>query len=298
MSEVTAAPAEAVAPSQPNQPAAPKEPTNPFAPVEEALKKAGGLKVRAGGREHTIDSLEKAVRLIQRGLPVEESLQQVAKERAEFEPIKAKFAKLREAGDDEAIEELRELLGDRFDRLAETRLRKQYEKEKSLEGMSEREKQLARELEQERASKAETERKQKALEKEQQDRHHKAQVEAVKEHIGGAIVATLKALDLPDKLEPMAVDFMKPIMRAALKAGVPLDPALLAERVRPMFDQLFEFQMRGLDGEKLVKKLGDDVGKRYRQALLAQLTGGQPPQPKTTTEQPKAPQKWDPRRIF
>jgi hypothetical protein len=180
-----------------------------------------------------------------------------------------------------------------------------------MEGLTPRERELQAELEAERGNRSKLEKAQQEIEKKQQAAQEAQQVASVKSHISGGIVKALELLDFkvagdpnaPDdanarKLEPIAVEFMKPIIRAMLNAGRPLDPEVLAEKVRPMLDQLFEYQTRGLEGEALLKRLGPDVGKRMRAALLAQLNGGGKPAPKAVDAPPEPKSRWDPRKMW
>lgn len=329
MSDVTPAPVEATAPTPTDAPAQPPseakppeppKPVNPLAEVEAALKKAGGLKVKAGGKEHVIDSLEKAVRYMQRGLPVEQSLEEVARARAEVEPVKALLAQL-QSGDEEQAEQALERLLDsgKLDKVAERRLRRLYEREKSMEGLSPRERELAAALEQERGAKAKLEAERKQAEERQRAANEERQVAAVREHMAQAVGEAFKQLDLGDgKLEAIALEFMKPVIRATLNAGLPLDPKALAERVGPMLEQVHKFQLKAAkqkpymseavqealkdaDDETLLRFFGSDIGKRYRAALLKQIQGGgsKPAAPASpTTDAGKAPERWDPRRIL
>lgn len=297
----TAAPAEGGAPAAPA--AAPK-PIDPRLELESALKKAGGLKFKAGGKEVTVDSIEKLTRYAQRGLPVEESLEQVAKQRAEIEPVRALLEQL-QSGDEDAAEAALEKLLDsgKLDKVAERRLRRQFEREKEMEQLSPREKELRAALEQERGEKKKLADAQKAAEEQRAKAMEEQQTARVRQHIEGNVIETLKSLDLPPKLAPIAVEFMKPIIRASLNAGVGLDPAVLAEKVRPMFDQLFEYKTRNLEGEKLLSLFGGDVGRKYRQALLAQLNGSkpaavEPPKPEGERSSTSTKPAWDPRRMF
>ena len=57
-------------PAQAEKPAAPAAPVDPKAELEAVLKKLGGLEVKAGGKAHKVDSVEKLIRYAQRGLPV------------------------------------------------------------------------------------------------------------------------------------------------------------------------------------------------------------------------------------
>lgn len=297
-----AAPANGAPPPEVKTEAAP----DPKAELAAALKKVGGFKVKAGGKEHTIDSLEKMERFIQRGIPVEQQLEAVAKERSELTPLAAFRSKLQaaqESGDDGAVEAiLSEMVDEKLlTKVAERRLRREYEKEKSMEGMSAREKQLAAELEQERSEKTRIAAEKKKRDEEAQTQVEQQQLQAVRQHIEGNVIGALKLLDLPEKLSPLVVDFMKPVIRASLNAGIGLDPQVLADKVRPVLDQLFEYQMKNLDGEKLLAKLGP-VERNYRKALLAKMNGTQPAQTNTATQsgekKESAPTVWDPRRPY
>lgn len=330
MTDVTAAPVEAAAPTGEAAPVAPAEPKAPEAPkavdpkaeLEALLKKSGGLKVKAGGKEHTIDSMDKLLRYAQRGLPVEQSLEEVARARAELDPIKDLFLKMREGSEEEAESALERLLDSgKLDKLAEKRLRRQFEREKSMEHLSPRERELSTQLEQERAEKARLTEQQRRIQEAQQKRAEEAQVSAIRDHMAQAVGEALKMMDLgSEKLDAIAIEWMKPVIRASLNAGMPIDPAALAEKVGPMFEQMHKYQLKtakqkpylseavqealaSADDETLLKFFGTEVGKKYRQALLRRLDGG----PKTATPAPTtsndstsatAPMKWDPRRMF
>lgn len=332
MSEITAAPAEALAPGGTDAPAAPPaetkppeaKPVDPKAELEATLKKLGGLKVKAGGKEHTIDSMDKLLRYAQRGLPVEQSLEEIAKARAEIDPIKDLFLKMREGTEDEAEAALERLLDSgKLDKVAERRLRRQFEREKSMEGLSPRERELATQLEQERAQKTRLEEQQRQLHEQRQKAAEEQQVAAIRNHMAGAVSEALKLMDLgSEKLDAIAIEFMKPVIRASLNAGMSLDPAALAEKVGPLFEQMHRYQLKtakqkpylseavqealaNADDETLLKFFGSEVGKKYRQALLKQLNGSPKPvngaaAATATPEQgtTTGTGKWDPRRMF
>lgn len=326
MSDVTPAPAEAVAttnaePQQPTDaPPKPAAPVNPQSELDAVLKKLGGLEVKAGGKAHRVDSMEKLIRYAQRGLPVEQSLEEVARAKAEMEPLRQLLQQL-QSGDEDAAESALERLLDsgKLDKVAERRLRRQYEREKSMEGLSPRERELSAQLEQERAEKAKYAEERKRAEMQQREAMEAKQVEAIRNHMASTVSEAFKLMDLGDgKLEAVALDFMKPIIRATLNAGMPLDAQALADRVGPMLEQVHKFQLKAsknkpymseavqealkdADDETLLKFFGSDVGKRYRQALLKQLKGGNsqpaPSQPSGETK-PAPTGSWDPRRLF
>lgn len=307
MSEVTAAPAEAIAPTptetKPGTPPTPTAPkVDPRAKLETALREMGGFEFKAGGKTHRVDSLEKLERYAQRGLPVEESLSQLAAQRAQLEPMAALLQQL-QSGDEDAAESALEKLLDsgKLDKVAERRLRRQFEREQKLEGLTPRERELQAALEQERGERTKLAEERKRAEQEQAQRQEEQQVHAIKAHISGNIEKSLELMGLPAKLEPLAVKFMQPIIAASIKAGLPLDPAVLAEKVGPLFDEMLSYKAKNLDGAGLLKLLGDERGRKVLAHLRSQLesgaTGGGSKPVETKTEPVKS-APWDPRRMF
>lgn len=290
-------------PAQAEKPATPAAPVDPKAELEAVLKKLGGLEVKAGGKAHKVDSVEKLIRYAQRGLPVEQSMEQLAQQRAQLEPM-AQLLQQLQSGDDDAAEQALERLLDsgKLDKVAERRLRRIYEREESLKGLSPRERELSAQLEAERSEKARLASERKQLEERQRAAQEQQQVAAVKEHISTAMTQTLDKLGLPPRMEAMAVEFMKPVIRATINAGMPLDPEVLAEKIQPVFDEMLAYRAKNLEGEQLLKFFGDDVGRKVRKALLAQLNSTPAPKAPAAPEKPAegaAPGKgWDPRRLF
>ncbi len=301
MADEVAAPvvAPVAAPTEAPKEITPAAAVDPKLELEAMLKKMGGLEVTAGGKKHKVDSVEKLIRYAQRGLPVESSLEEIGRQRAELEPVAALFEKLRNGSDEEQESALEKLLDSgKLDKVAERRIRRQYEREQKMEHLTPRERELQAALDEERGGRAKLEKEREEATKKEAAVIEQQQVTAVKTHISGAITKTLEMLSLGDKLEPIAVEFMKPIIRASLNAGISLDPSVLAEKVTPILEQLFEHQTRNLDGDALLKKMGGEVGKRYRAALRAQLTGGGKAAAKVE-EKPAEPVKpWDPRKMF
>lgn len=288
--------------SQAPQAEAKAPPADPQAELEAVLKKLGGLEVKAGGKTHKVDSIEKLVRYAQRGLPVEQSLETLAKQRAELEPVAALLGQLRDGDEDAAEAALERLLDSgKLDKVAERRLRRLYEREQQMQGMSERERQLAQALEAERAEKGKLAKEREDFQRRQQEEAEAQQVNAIKAHIGESITKSLELMGLPPKLEAVAVNLMKPIIRASIQAGMPLDPQVLADKVQPVFDELLAYRTKNAEGEALLKLFGDDLGRKYRKALLAKLESGNAPKaaaPAKADAAPASPKGWDPRRTF
>lgn len=305
MSDVVAAPAEATAPAQSTQPAT-QAPAAPKAPepneLEAVLKKMGGLKVKAGGKEHVVDSIEKLMRYAQRGIPVEQELSQLGEQKRQLAPFADLLKQLRDGDDDTAAEVMDKLLGDKAKRVAERRLMREIERESKYEGMSERERQLAQQLDAERDRSSKLDKERKAFEEQQRKAQEEQQVAQLRRDIGTSMEAALTKMGLPPKLEGIALEFMKPVVRAVLSAGQPLDPDFLAERVSPLFDELLLHRTRNLEGEGLLKFMGGDVGKKFRAALLASMQpaakSAPPPANGAPAATTAAPAKWDPRKLF
>jgi hypothetical protein len=173
-------------------------------------------------------------------------------------------------------------------------------------------------LEQERGEKSKLTEQREAFQKQQAEAQEAQQVQAIQNHMGSAIGEALKLMDLGDgRLDAMAVNFMKPIIRATLNAGQQLDPSTLAERVGPMLDAMHKHQLKSAktkpymseavqealkdaDDATLLKFFGSDIGKAYRRALLGQLQGGTAPRPAAASggSSEPTPAKWDPRRLY
>ena len=262
------------------------------------------MTIKAGGKQHRITSLEQFERYAQRGIPVEENLQQLSKMREEIQPTAQLLSRLKDAEPDE-VEGILEQLVDsgKLTAIAEKRLLRQLEAEKKTEGMSEGERRMARELESLRAEKQrfEAERQQRAQTERQQQ--EEAQANYYRQQIGSTVVEALKLMDLPPELNANAVEFMKPMLRQLIDNGVEINPQLLAERARPFFEKVNSWTKRGLeslDGEALLAALGPNGEKRVRQAILAKLQAAQPngtPKPNQDRLQTPVPVKWDPRSM-
>ncbi len=284
----TAAPAAADAPAQAGEANAtpgqaqgqpPAEKPDVAAELTALLKSRGGLVIKAGGKEHRADDASKLLTWAQRGIPMQEQMEALSKQRQQLEPFARLAQQLRE-GDEDAMEAaLAELVDEeKLSNLAARRVMRQFEADKKLEGLSEKERELSKALESERARLAKYEEESRRQQESQREAKERQQVEAVGRHITGTITQALEAMSLPGKLEPLAVEFMKPIIRTMITAGMPLDAKVLAEKVEPLFADMLAYRTKSLEGEALLKALGPDVERKVRQALLARLKQqGAPP---------------------
>ena len=288
-----------------NAPAAPPveaKPVDPMAEALAALDKAGGLRIKAGGKEHKLTS-EQVRRRLEQAMPVEQALESVAKQRQELEP-KAKLLEVLENGsDDEREAALEKLLGSKFLSVAERRLIKQMEQEQKFDGMSERERQLAQQLEQERSEKSRLAQEKAAFEKAQRDAEESAEVARYQQQIGEVCVAALKQLELPDKMEPMALRLIKPVLHELMAQGQMPTPDFLASRIDDVLTGLVEWRFSGARSETALKRFAPAL-REYSAAQLKaiQASRNQPSAPPPSSDKPsdgvgKMVPAWDPRKM-
>lgn len=252
--------------------------------INDLISKAG-LTYKANGKTYKVDNIESLLKVASRSKPIEDSLGELQKQREMLTPVAELIQQLR-GEDDEASEQalMKLITPDRVNKIAEKMLRKQYEDELRGGPMTEREKELKRQLDDHQRQVKDVELQKQREEQAIRQQKEQEQVNAVREHMAANVTQALELMDLPAKLEPMAVEFMKPIMRSLLKNGISLTPEVLAEKVGPMFEDMLAYKTKNLEGEKLLKFLGDDVGKRVRQALLAKMQPAAPKgAPRSTT---------------
>lgn len=259
--------------------------------VNEVIAKAG-LTYVSNGKTYKVDNIESLLKVASRAKPIEDSLSELQQQRQQLAPVAELIQQLRGEDDELSEQALEQLVSEeRLNKLAEARLRRMYEEEQRGGPLTEREKQLQKQIQAQQMEIKKVEQ-QKLKEQEMiRQQEEQRQIMAVKEHMAKNVTDALELMDLPPKLEPLAVEFMKPIIRNLLNNGVALSPDILAEKVAPIFEQMLMYKTKNLEGEKLIKFLGNDVGKRFRSALLAQMQPKPTQQNKTGTS--PAPSKQD-----
>lgn len=257
--------------TKPATQAAAEKPKSLREQMNELLKSSGGYKMKAGGKEVAIDSFDAFERYAQRGQPLEATLEEVAKQRAELEPQKRLLAAL--TGDDEsaADEALERLLGNRFDALAEKRILRQIQREESMKDYSPRERELRMQLDRERAERERIAGETKQREESARQQREQAEVRQHLDSMSATTTGILDKLGISGGLQPMAVQMMRPMLEAALRAGVPMTVEHMAPRVEAKMQELFVWMMKSSTDEQLAKHLGSDFDKRYRKMLLGKL---------------------------
>lgn len=264
--------------------AAPTKPPDFRSELDAMLKKAGGFKTKAAGRERVIDSAEQLERLIQRGLPIEDSLQEIAKEKAALAPKAKLLAQLESDNEEEVEKAIEQLLGSKLDRVSERRVMRQIQREEALKDHTPRERELMQSLEAERAERMRLANETKAQQAQAQQRAEAAKTREYMDSMANTAGAALKMLDLPEALHPMALNVMNPILSAAIDAGVPVSPEVVSQKVESVLSGILTWAMKSKTEAGLQKMFGSDFDKKYRKALLAALPG------QNGTQQPPAQQ--------
>lgn len=239
------------------------------------LLKDGGLEVTAGGAKHKIQDVDSLKRYLQRGIPADSVLKQVAEERSKLAPVAQALQALKEGDDATAEQLLQQLMGpERLRAIAMQRVRREFEEEQKMQGMTPRERELAAELRKLRGDKSTLEQTQKQQEQMRAQAEQQQAVQRYQQHIGENVGKALDMMGIPNTMVHAAIRHMRPTLEAMLSNNIPLDPQTLVDTVRPEFEDTLKFLTKNLDGEKLLQFLGADVGKKVRAALLAQAKGG------------------------
>lgn len=255
-------------------------------------------KIKAGGKEHEIKSREQMERILQRGLPIHQSLEELRTEKEKLEPVAAALRALAEGDEDSAMEVLESLMGDKFAKVAEKRLMREVEREKKMAGFTDRERQQAAELERLQAQRAQWERQQVEARQAAEKQRAEAGITQAQQHIAETVGGVLESLGLPKDLGPASMAALRPLISASIAAGTPLDKDALADEVREYHTTALQWAAKGLQGKALLDFFGPEVGKAYKAALLEQHRG----RPAVAAPvggapvKPQEPGAWDPRR--
>lgn len=254
---------------------------------QELLQKNGGLTIKAGGKEHKVESLDSLIRYAQRGIPADRIVQETAQERQKM----AQFGQLLQAlsnGDAETREKVLERLlpPDALDSLAIARARKKFMAEEEAAKLSPRERQMREQLSKAQSAEQQLAMIQRAYQQKLQEQEDRKHVEAYKAEFEKGITGALDILKLTSpKMNARALSIMRPLIQQMKEAGMALDPQFLADRVKEELTESLSFLTNGLEGDDLLNFLGADVGKRVRKALLSKLQAGQAPR-NTTQSSP------------
>lgn len=272
-------------------PKAETKPTDDFRP----------FKVKAGGKEHDIKSREQMERILQRGLPYQQTLNEIASERAKVEPVAAALKMLAEGDEDSALEVLSGLLGDeKLVKVAEKRLMREVEKQRRLEGLTERERQMLTENERLKGEREQWTRQQQQAQQQAEQQRAQAGIQQASQHVATMVQEALGSLGLPKELGPQSMAAIRPLVAASISAGQPLDPKALAEELREYHQSAVQWTAGQLQGQPLLDFFGPGVVKAFKAAVLQQMRGGQsvsaaPQGGQSSRTEPPVP-RWDPRK--
>lgn len=212
-----------------------------------AEKKARKYQIKVDGqaREIDLDSMndEELVKRVQLAEAAQRRMQEASEQRKQVESL---FKLLKE----NPIEALKNpALGVDVRKMVEDQILREYE-EAQLSEPERKAKELERQL-QAREAKIQEYEQAKASEAQRQLE------ERVFQETQRQFVAALDAADLPRNQE--TIYMMADVARLNLENGIELSPAQMAAEVKDRLSQMHTHIVRGLDGEKLMSYLGDDV---------------------------------------
>jgi hypothetical protein len=242
------------------------------APAQEAAprKLPQPVKLKFKGKEETVDDLDQLARWAQMGRGATEVFEQAKRMREEAEVKASRLDRLRGGSLDDRLALLTEALGDEEAALQfmEEAL---YEKRIVPQQLTPEQRQLQemqRKLQSYEQEKAQTV-------KAQQEAELDRQADAIAQQYAKTAADVMAKLGWGAELAPLVLREMLPYAEQALEAG--MEP--VSEDILGMFmeDQRAKLgNMVGkLDGEQLLRFLGDDLANKVRKADLARLRTGQ-----------------------
>lgn len=242
------------------------------APTQEAAprKLPQPVKLKFKGKEETVDDLDQLARWAQMGRGATEVFEQAKKLREEAEAKASRLEKLRGGSLDDRLALLTETLGDEEAALQfmEEAL---YQKRIAPQQLTPEQRKLQeyeRKLQQYESEKAQQA-------KAQQEAELERQADAIAQQYAKTAADVMAKLGWGAELAPLVLREMLPYAEQALEAG--MEP--VSEDIIGMFmeDQRAKLgNMLGkLEGEQLLRFLGDDLANKVRKADLARLRGGQ-----------------------
>lgn len=297
---MTDAPSAAPAAAVTATPAAPVAPVDPLAEHLGAIDKAGGIPVKVNGKTVKM-TMEQLTRYAQKNAPIDSAMQALQKQREELSPKMALLQQLESGSEDDQAAALDKLLGSKFVSVAEKRLLKEIQAQQKYEGMSERERNMAQQLERLEGEKRSSEEQRQALEKAQQDARESQEVAHWQNVLGGVAQGALTKLELPERLEPLAIKLVQPVLRELMAAGQVPTADDLAQHIEEVLESVVEWSFRGGRGEKALKRHAPAL-RAYATSQLSALqkpNGGAPRTngtPAPTSNHTTVTPAWDPRK--
>lgn len=266
MSDAPAAPVDAAATDAPAE-AAPESQQ----PTEAVPRKLPApVKLKFKGKEEAVDDLDTLARWAQMGRGATEVFEQAKAMRQEAEAKAARLDRLKGGSLDDRLALLTETLGD---------------EESALQFMEEAlyQKRIApQQLSPEQRQMQELQRKLQAYESEKAEASKKAeqaeidrQADAIADQYAKTAAEVMAKLGWGAELAPLVLREMMPYAEQALEAGLePVSEDILGMYMQDQQAKLGNF-VKQLDGEALVRFLGDEVANKIRKHDLQKLRGGQ-----------------------
>lgn len=248
-----------------------------------AKKLAQPIELKFKGKTEKVDDLDQLARWAQMGRGATEVFEQAKKLREEAEAKASRLEKLKGGSLDDRLQLLAETLGDEEAALQfmEEAL---YQKRVAPQQMTAEQRQLAemqRKLEAYEAEKAQAT-------KAQQEAELDRQADAIAQQYAKTAADIMGKLGWGPELAPLVLRRLQPYAEQALEAG--LEP--ISEDIMGLYmqdeQQVFANLAKQLDGEALLRFLGDEVANKIRKHDLARLRGSQA-KPETRQEERRQP---------
>lgn len=253
------------------------EQSTPNQPAQEAAEAAprklpAPVKLKFKGKEEAIDDIDQLAKWAQMGRGATEVFEQAKRLREEAEAKASRLGKLKDGSLEDRLALLTETLGDEEAALQfmEEAL---YAKRIAPQQLTPEQRQLQemqRKLQQYEAEKAQQT-------KAQQEAQLEAQADAIAQQYAKTAADVMAKLGWGPELAPLVLREMLPYAEQALEAGLePVSEDIIGMFMEDQQQKLGNF-VKQLDGDKLLRFLGDDVANKIRKADLARLRGGAAP---------------------
>lgn len=285
MSEAAPAAAEATAVEAPSEQST--QPA-PEATVAAPRKLPSPVTLKFKGKEEQVDDLDALARWAQMGRGATEVFESAKKLREEAEAKAAKLEKLKGGSLEDRLALLTETLGDEEAALQfmEEALFQKRIAPQQLTPEQRQMQQLQRELQAFKEKEAQST-------KAQQQAQLDAQAEAIANQYAKTAADVMAKLGWGPELAPLVLREMMPYAEQALELGVePVSEDIIGMFMQDQQSKLSNM-VRQLDGDSLLKFLGDDVANKVRKADLARLRAGAQPKAQPPQAQPKPPRPAD-----
>lgn len=280
MSDAAPAAAEATAVEAPSEQQTPNQPSQD---AQEAAPQRlpMPIKLKFKGKEETVDDIAKLAEWAQRGRGATEVFEQAKRLREEAESKLSRLEKLKGGSLEDRLALLTETLGDEEAALQfmEQALYAKRIAPQQLTPEQRQMQEMQRKLQQYEAEKAQQTQKAREAELE-------AQADAIAQQYAKTAADVMQKLGWGPELAPLVLREMLPYAEQALEAGMePVSEDIIGMFMEDQQAKLSNFAKQ-LDGEKLLRFLGDDVANKIRKADLARLRGGSAP--KASQQEAKA----------